>query len=69
MFSLEIWKINVHSENATNLKQIGFGFLVNFISIGSGKFSLIGRIWSAVNVLTNNPEISDLTEETFFGSE
>ena len=45
-----------------------FSFLDKFISIGCGKLSLLRREYlsSEVHVLTNSPEISDLTKRNVF---
>ena len=46
----------------------GFGFFDNFIWIGCAKFSIEWREYlsSAVNVLSDSPEISDLSQRDIF---
>ena len=60
--------VNLHSKNSIKKQQNVFGFLDSCIWIGNGKFSLLWREYSspAVNMLTSNLEISDLSKNNFF---
>ena len=60
--------VNLHSKNSIKKQQNVFGFLDSCIWIGNGKFSLLWREYSspAVNMLTSNLEISDLSKNDFF---
>ena len=70
IFFSEHWKLDVDIKNTEKekMQEKVYGFLDNFIWIGTGKFSLFLREYSQfpVNALSSSSRISDLIENYFF---
>ena len=63
-FFSKFWELNLYFKKGKNESQKVFRFIVNYISIGCIKMSLLRREYlsSAVNVLTNISKILHITK-------
>ena len=68
MFFSDHWKFHLDTKSAKKISQKCYGFFVNLIWIGNGKFSLLLREHSQfpINLSSSSPKISDLIENNFF---